>query len=134
MSAMTSATMVSAGTVITGDVSTSLMIVSGLRPSASTRERRSRSVRMPIPFARSTNKEDTRSRVISSAASRMEETIGAITGGRRTSEPTGVCHGSTAEGSIPSSARTTRRRSVDDRNANPECVPRTSSATSRSIR
>jgi hypothetical protein len=39
MSAITSATMVPAGTVITGDVSTSLITVSGLRPSASTRER-----------------------------------------------------------------------------------------------
>ena len=82
---------------------------------------------MPMPFARSTRSEETRSpgHELGGLADGRDD--GAITGGRRTSEPTGVCHGSTADGSIPSSARTTRRRSVDDRNANPECVPKTSS-------
>ena len=89
MSNNTSPARRSAGTVSAGAVIASDTGVSGERPTARTRERRSRSVRMPSDEPRSTTTAVAPRALISRAASRIEVSGGQITAGERSRAPTG---------------------------------------------
>ena len=107
---------------------------SGLRPSASTRERRSRSVTIPHPSRPSTSSDDTRSPAIVSAACRTLTLGSHVTGRRRMSEPAETSRGSARLLSVVSSTRMSCRRSVELTKARPLRVPSTCSASSASIK
>lgn len=119
-------------TVWTGNVMTSATLVSAGRPAARTRDRRSRSVRIPQLPSHGISNEEILSRAIRDAASATTPSAGKVTGGRRMSELTRTSPRS--RGPRSCLALATRRCRLAPIRLSPSPVPRTSLARAASMR